>query len=430
MSRTGRLPDSPARPFYSGGVAHGPESLGERLGKLRRRRGLTQEQLAAASAVSVAAIRKIERDAQATARLATLHRLATVLDVPTTALLAAPKLRPGKTTDDPGLRTIRQALQPIRSVNGIVFADDVDTPPSPGSLRESLRTANRVYQGDDYDAVLRLVPALLAESRALVRESEGDALLSAQSMLAQVYQLAGGVLTQLRHTDLAAFALDEAIRTAGDAGDALTAASAVVSQCWVLLRQARLDEAEQLAVSTADAVEPSFRTATRSQLATWGWLALRASAAASRNNRPVEAEDLIRTASAAATRIGPDFIDYHEYWASFGPVTVAYKHVENKVVEHDAHAALALARRIPPDPAARPTSNNRNRHLLDLAWAHVQLRHYTEATSILLTINRAAPEWLRYQRFAKDTASRIVARRSRPLPPELVGLADALDIEV
>ena len=411
-------------------MAHGPESLGERLGKLRRRRGLTQEQLATASGVSVAAIRKIERDAQATARLATLHRLATVLGVPTTALLAAPKIKAAKATDDPGLLAIRQALQPIRSVNGLVFAEDVAAPPSLGSLRESLRAANRVYQGDDYDAVLRLVPGLLAESRVLVRASEGDALLAAQGLLAQVYQLAGGVLTQLRHTDLAAFALDEAIRTASDAGDALTAASAVVSQCWVLLRQARLDEAEQLAISTADVVEPSFRTASRSQLATWGWLALRASAAASRNNRPDEAEDLIRTATAAATRIGADFIDYHEYWSSFGPVTVAYKHVENKVVEHDPRAALALAGRIPRDPSARPTSNNRNRHLLDLAWAHAQLRQYSEATSILLAVNQAAPEWLRYQRFAKDTAARVLAHRARSLPPELVELADALDIEV
>lgn len=411
-------------------MAHGPESLGERLGKLRRRRGLTQEQLATASGVSVAAVRKIERDGQATARLATLHRLATVLGVPTTALLAAPKIKPAKTTDDPGLRAIRQALQPIRSVRGVVFAEDVSGAPSLGMLRESLREASRIYQGDDYDAVLRLVPGLLTESRVLVRASEGDTLISAESLLAQVYQLAGGVLTQLRHTDLAAFALDEAIRTADDAGDVLAAASAVVSQCWVLLRQARLDEAERLAISTADAIEPSFRTANRSQLATWGWLALRASAAAARNNRPDEAEDLIRTATAAATRIGADFIDYHEYWSSFGPVTVAYKHVENKVVEHDPHAALALARRIPPDPSARPTSNNRNRHLLDLAWAHVQLRNYTEATSILLSINRAAPEWLRYQRFAKQSAARIVARRARSLPPELVELADALDIEV
>lgn len=407
-----------------------PESLGERLGKLRRRRGLTQEQLAAASGVGVPTIRKIERDAQSTARLATLHRLARALEVPTTALLAAPRTQPAADTDDPGLRAIRRALQPPRSVNGMVFAEDDTAIPTIAGLRSSLRTANRVYQGDDYDLVLRLVPGLLAEARILVRETAGDDQMAALSGLAQVFQLAGGVLTQLRHTDLAAFALDEAIRTADSAGDRMTAASAVVSLCWVLLRQARLDEAEQLAIATADAVEPSFRTATRTQLATWGWLALRASAAAVRNNRPAEAEDLIRTAQAAAARIGADFIDYHEYWSSFGPVTVAYKHVENKVVEHDPHAALALAEHVPPASNARPTSNNRNRHLLDVAWAHAELRHWGQSADTLLAVQQAAPEWLRLQRFARDTATRVVNRRKRSLTPELVGLADALDIQV
>jgi len=415
---------------YPGDMVVGPESLGERLGKLRRRRGLTQDQLALASGVGVATIRKIERDAQATARLATLHRLARVLNVPTTALLTAPQVQPAPVADDSGLRSIRQALQPIRSLNGVSFAEDATSIPTIVGLRESLRAANGVYQGDDYDLVLRLVPGLLSEARVLVRETDHDDHLAALSGLAQVYQLVGGVLTQLRHTDLAASALDEAIRLADSAGDRMTAASAVVSQCWVLLRQQRLDEAEQLAVATADLIEPSFRTASRTHLATWGWLALRASAAAVRNNRPSEAEDLIRAAQAAAARIGADFIDYHEYWSSFGPVTVAYKHVENKVIEDDPHGALALAARIPPDPSARPTSNNLNRHLLDVAWAQVQLRRYSEGTAILLGIQRRAPEWLRYQRFAKDTAKRIVHRHKRSLPPELVTLADALGIDV
>ena len=83
-----------------------------------------------------------------------------------------------------------------------------------------------------------------------------------------------------------------------------------------------------------------------------------------------------------------------------------------------------------PQSSARPTSNNRNRHLLDVAWAQVQLRRYSEGTSILIGIQRRAPEWLRYQRFAKDTAKRIVHRHKRSLPPELVTLADALGIDV
>src|SRR5439155_10381915 len=100
--------------------------------------------------------------------------------------------------------------------------------------------------------------------------------------LSQANQLAGTVLIQTRKFDLAHRALDRALDAADAAGDELVGAAAVVSLCWLLLREGRLDEAEKLAVMTADTIEPSFRRDPPEHLATWGWLLLRAAAAAVR----------------------------------------------------------------------------------------------------------------------------------------------------
>ncbi|MFI6849953.1 hypothetical protein [Kitasatospora sp. NPDC050467] len=121
-------------------------------------------------------------------------------------------------------------------------------------------------------------------------------------------------------------------------------------------------------------------------------------------------------------------IDYHEYWTTFGPNTVAMKEVENAMVLREYGKALQLSGQV--TTPARSTSNNRNRHLLDLAAAHTEQRDYAPATDILMGIKQAAPEWLRYQRYARDIATTLVIRRKRGLSPQLVELADFLAVEL
>ena len=70
----------------AGGEAH----LGDRLARLRRLAGLTQEQVAERSGVSVDVIRKLEQHRKHSARLPTLHALAKGLGVEVTSLLGDP----------------------------------------------------------------------------------------------------------------------------------------------------------------------------------------------------------------------------------------------------------------------------------------------------------------------------------------------------
>ena len=403
-----------------------PDTIGARLGRLRLLRGLTQEQLANASGVSAATIRKLERDERTTARVATLHRLAKALGCQTqdllgTTITTAPV---GPKNEPQGLLAVRQAITPVRPLNGVAerFGDLATLT----DLSESIRAANVLYQADNYAATTAVIPGLVADTATAVREYEGadkDAALEAH---AQALQLAGSTLIHLRQNDLAYEALRQAQDAAEATGNTILGGSVIVSLCWLLLRQHRLGDAEHVAVATAETIEPSFSKATQSHLATWGWLLLRASAAAVRNNRPDEANDLMRLAAAAAARIGRDVIDYHEYWTSFGPTTVTMKSVENAMIEGRPDKALALADTI-HDPG-RPTSNNRNRFLLDKAAARLELRQYAEATAILVAIMRDAPEWLKLQRYAADLTKQLIDKRARALPPELVQLADLMHV--
>ncbi|WP_262391220.1 hypothetical protein [Nocardiopsis sp. CNR-923] len=130
-----------------------------------------------------------------------------------------------------------------------------------------------------------------------------------------------------------------------------------------------MDEAEQVAASTADEVEPRVSSATRQELAAWGWLLLRASAAAARNNRPEEAREFARLAQTAGVAVGTEVTDHLRGWGTFGPLTVRLKAIENQMVADRPDRVLAMAEQL-PGGVGRSTSDNWNRHRLDVARAH------------------------------------------------------------
>ncbi|WP_422770716.1 helix-turn-helix domain-containing protein [Plantactinospora sp. WMMC1484] len=410
-------------------------TLGENIARIRRQRSLTQERLAERAGLSVETIGKLERNERTVARMSTLNQLARALEVPTSRLLGDVSLsaaRRERDRDQIGLIELRKVLTPARGLGGVTIGRQDGEPPTLGGVRGAVRAADRAYHDDDYRTALAALPSLLADAAILVNVLDGDARTEAHDLLAQAHQVAGTALIQLRAFDLAHRALTLAMEASDRSGNDLVGASTVTTMCWLLLRQGRLMEAEQLAVTTADQIEPRFSRAAPAELTTWGWLLLRASAAAVRDNRGDDAETLLDAAAAAATRLG----DRASVEAlSPGPAsigvfcsrTVEMKRVENVIVAGDPGRALELARRIPP--GGRPTSNNRNRHRLDIASALTQVGELPAATDVLLDLRHAAPTWLRHQRYARDIVRTIRARRRRPMSEELVDLASLMGLE-
>lgn len=381
--------------------------LGERLRSVRKRSGLTQRELAQSSGVSLSLIRKIEQGERDDTRIQTLRRLAVAMGCPLSALLGPTPGRPETEGGELWLPT-RRALVSIADGHA------AETP-ADRSMNESLVAAVKLYHDNEYEQLSRLLPHLIVDGRA-----------ATPLMRSRILQLVGSVLVQTRQLQSARTALEQSLRDAESTGNVLDAASAVITLCWLLLVERQFEQVRTLAVSWADRIEPRLSVATTRELSTWGWLLLRGSAAAIRDNRPDEADDMMRLANAAAAAVKRDSGSYHQYWTTFGPATVAMKRVENAIVDDRPDLALRLARDVPP--GLRPTSDNRNRHLLDVAAAHIELRSYDTAFDVLVQLSREARPWLIEQRFAKDLLGRIISKR-RTLTPEMRDLADLLRLE-
>ncbi|MFF2959768.1 helix-turn-helix domain-containing protein [Streptomyces sp. NPDC057963] len=390
-----------------------PANLGDQLRDVRKRRGMTQQGLARESGVSVSLIRKLEQGERQDARLETVRRLAASLGVPTMRLVAESTEDGANTATLDQWAAVREALAaPLRRMV------ELEEPPTVEGVRDALSAAVPLFSGDRFTELRTLLPPLL-------RDADTVAQLTPQGRAVRVrlLQLTGWLLTQTRQFEAAEWCLDTALN---GSADRLQGASTVSTMCWLLLRQGKLNEARELATQWADDTEPRLSRATPDELSAWGWLLLRLSAAAVRDNRTEEAEDALRFAHSAAVALGREFAPSDDFLRAFGPVTVTLKRTENAMVLDRPDVVLKLAAKIPTG-GFRPTSNNRNRHLLDVANAYARTRQYGQAVDTLTSVREAAPQWLPNQRYARDILGHIVAKR-RTLTEEMRSLADTVGL--
>ncbi|MFL4903057.1 transcriptional regulator [Streptomyces sp. MMS24-I2-30] len=282
-------------------------------------------------------------------------------------------------------------------------------------VQAALRETEPLFSGDHFTALSVMLPPLLRDAEALGPEG--------RSVRVRLLQLAGWLMVQTRQFRAAEVALERAL---DDAADRLESAATVNTLCWLLLRQGELGKAYDLAVKWADETEPRMSRATPGELSTWGWMLLRVSAAAVRNSQPGDAEDALRLATAAAIALGREYAPENDFLRTFGPTTVKLKAAENAGVIDRPDMVLRIAERVPVF-GLRPTSNNRNRHLLDVADAYAKTGNYGDAFGKLEQIKAGSPEWLPNQRYARDVLGRVIKGR-RTLTAEMRAMADVVGL--
>ncbi len=380
-------------------------NLGERLREVRKRRGMTQRELAALSGISLSLIRKLEQGEREDARLETLRKLAGALKVPTATLIVR--------NDAASVPTDLWA--PVRAALVGLATDGPEDEPTIHGVDDALSSLMPLFSGDRYTDLAGALPSLLRDADVLGADG--------RQVRSRLFHHTGWLLTQTRQFDAAELALQRAL---DESGDRLDNASIVNTRCWLLMRQGDLQGTIDLASRWADEVEPRMSRATMAELSAWGWLLVRLSTAAVRNNQSGDAEDAIRLARTAAVAMGGEYAPQGDFLRAFGPMTVAMKRAENAMIEDRPDRVIDIAENIPVINL-RTTSNNRNRHLLDVAKARVRLRQYPQAFELLQGIRRDAPEWIVNQRYARDVLGMIVARR-RTLTTDMRELADFLHL--
>ena len=401
-------------------------TLGDRIKRARTRRQFTQEQLAEKAEVSVDLIRKLEQGVRHTASMSSLTRIARAVDKDVPQLLGQTSTIAPKVDEEAvGILAIRDELTSLSYFPGLadeeVFNDE---PVTVDGLRMALAHAESIRQHGSFAQLGVMLPGLMAEARAAVRELSGDDQVAAFGLLSEVIQIASTMLTALGKPDIGYIGLIRAQEAAEKSGNELLQAMNVSALSWVFFKQGRLDDAETAALRKAEQLEPDFVRGSAESLAVWGILMLRAASAAVRNKQVDRSEEHMSLARAAAARVGKD---YNIYATPFGPTNAGIAAVNAAVESERFEHALELAKSMPTGGWVSPTW--KARHLLDVAIAHSELEQDEAATAQLLAAEQIAPEWMRYHTLSRQTVQELAERARRKQTP-LLRLADRLKIEL
>jgi len=400
-------------------VSVGPGTIGERIRQLRRQLDpqMTQRELAERAGVSLDLISKLEQGQKQTALLVSLHKIARALDVDVAVLLARPtRIDVAESDQDQGVLAIRRAVTAVW--------EDGD-PASLDELKRSARYAWGAYWTSRFDLLGRLLPGFISTARASAREAASPEVFAA---LSDAYGVAASMLLHLGHVDLAYLAMERAVAAADRSDDSLHRAAVSGWMSWLLMHQTgSTGQARRLAVGEADRIEPRLGKARPEQISVWGGLLLSGAVAAGRDDQPAEADDLLNVAEAAATRLQAASHEVRlDHDRPFGLPVVVQVSVDVAVVTGRPGRALEVAKKMPPDAGLPLVA--KARHLADVAAAQTSLGRDREATDTLLTIERTAPDWMKYQPYPRTIVRELLERERRSRTPRLRGLATRLGV--
>ena len=418
------------------------ETIGYQLRRLRRLRGLTQEELADRANVSRDLVAKLEQGRRHTARITSLASLARALDVELSALVerATPMLEiedgdaagvvalgdaltclaPGRgATAAPSARAPRQPEGFDKLVAALVYrevAPPIDKPIDLAALTRVAASAKRNLQACRYALAIGELARLLSLSSMRAHELDGDRALRLWSLRAHACQTAAGVLLKLGHNGLAFIAATRSMESAERSQDQLVIGSSARILAHAFLSSGHAREARMTATSAAARLDSLDRT--HQQLSVLGSLLLRGAMAAARDGDRCAALELLDHADAVARSLGED---RNYRWTAFGPTNVVLHRVHVAVTFGDAGTALEHARSI--DVSQLAVVERRAGLYIDAAKALVQLDKHADACQMLAIAERLAPEELTSRSSVQALIGSMARSAPRSVQPTVRALA-------
>ncbi|MET8011287.1 helix-turn-helix transcriptional regulator [Streptomyces sp. NPDC005271] len=382
------------------------EEIGRRVRRARLRLGMPQADLAAALGKSQGWVSKMENGLIELDRVGLLNLVAAELHIHPNDLIGRPyNSSPAENQWQVAAVSILRELR--RYDLAPVFEG---TPRSSGQLWGEVTRLHRLRDAAANVAILRVLPDLFREARALGEVTSGHEREEAYAMYAVCCKFTHTAAHALGHPELVAMACERAAWSARLSGDPVLPAVVDWMRVWDMWATADWSDAVTLSDKALADIQRDYERGEPLAVRAWGSLQLRAAVSAARGGRASEAEDRIAYAKAAADRLGehtgPPVYDRHSMTFSPGNVQI---HAISVALEMGKQTkALDINRRTSPELVAALPNSRRGHHHMDLARAWLWDGNRDKALTELETAERTAPQLVRNHPIARSTLRSIV----------------------
>jgi transcriptional regulator with XRE-family HTH domain len=394
--------------------------VGERIAYHRRRLGLSQVEFAALIGRSESWVSQIERGVRAIDRMSVLQRVADVLSVSVAELHGGDEA-PAEEERPEAFDTIRLALTGHPAI-GLIVGDA--RPAASAQMLDKLRGQHagvwELVHASRYTELAPILAALISGLEIITRQAKDERVRAgALDLLSDTYQATAALMAKLEETDAAWIAADRAAYCAEKAGEPLEVAASMFRMAHVFLVLGRMDQAQRVAASTAQALEPRITAQPAPEvLSLYGGLHLVLAVAAARDNDRSLAHLHLDTTRQIAEKLGEDRDDYG---TEFGPANVAVHAVSIAVELGDAGQAIELGQQVNPGGLS---SERQARYYIDVAQAHAMRRQIGEALHAIQEAERIAPEETRVHTVGRAVIRDLLQLSGLRPRPELRELAE------
>jgi transcriptional regulator with XRE-family HTH domain len=285
-------------------------------------------------------------------------------------------------------------------------------------VRAKAQSAYEGYQATRYDAAGRMLPGLIRDVEA-VSSAGGAAGPEVCQVRFLVYDTTAALLNRVGEPFLAWAAADRALSAAEHSGEPLLTALGTWRLSYVITSRRHPQEALDLAMAGAAALEGVMRSPSPRQLSVYGALHLAAATAAAANQDRAMTATLLARARSIADGTG----DANHMGTAFGHVNVAIHTISTSLVLGDARAAADAGEALDISVMPAGLVGRRTQVSLELARAYTMRRQDAAAVNLLLAAERLSPQLVRYDQRTREILSELLRREHRPSTPELRPLA-------
>ena len=392
------------------------QALGRKIAAERRRRGLSQPELARMIDRSVAWVSQVERGVRKVDRMSVLETLATALEVPLGELAAEAPVVAAVTEEPPGAAGLRLVLSGAYALQAMLGSR---RPPAISTLRTKAGQAWDLAHAGRYTDLTGLLGGLVPDLETAARTVPGHRRAEVFELMAATYQACSAALAKLGEPEAAWIAADRAMAAAERAGNPMLVAAGAFRLVFVFLAARHHGQAGETARTAAGALQPMADQGDPQAMSLCGALTLQRAVTASRLNDPDAAYRHLEQARQIAERLGEGRNDCN---TEFGPANVALHEVAVAVELGDAGRALRAAATV---DTTGLSPERQARLLIDVARAHAQRRQAHEAVTALRQAEAITPEQVRGHDLVRQLISDLLTMQDPPTA-ELRALAGRL----